>query len=206
MKVSLIGDSIRMQYEPRVRELLGDCYEVFGPEENCRFSKYTLRGLWDWSDGIRGSRIIHWNNGLWDICSIFEDGKIFTSEEEYVENMLRIADLMLNRCDKLIFATTTPVSKMNPYNKNEHIKRYNDILVPKLIEKGVIINDLYSLIAVDVDRYICEDNIHLSPEGVELCARQVADFILSAAATLDDKICNSNCDIKLDKTGAPILI
>lgn len=37
-KVVLLGDSIRLVgYGPRVPELLGSDYEVYQPDENCRF-------------------------------------------------------------------------------------------------------------------------------------------------------------------------
>lgn len=94
MKITLIGDSIRQQYAPHVAELLGGNYEVWTPvSENCRFSKYTLRGLFEWAPHMKGSGIVHWNNGLWDTCDLFGDGP-FASEREYVENMLRIADIL----------------------------------------------------------------------------------------------------------------
>ena len=65
-KVTLLGDSIRMiGYGPKVPQMLGDEYEVFQPDDNCRFVKYTLRGLFDWQDIIKGADVIHWNNGLW---------------------------------------------------------------------------------------------------------------------------------------------
>ena len=205
MKITLIGDSIRQQYQGRVSELLGEGYEVYGPEENCRFSKYTLRGMWDWSEGMKNSRIVHWNNGLWDICNIFGDGMLFTSKEEYLENMLRIADILLKRCDKLIFATTTPVREANPYNKNSDIAEYNNILIDKLKAKGVIINDLYSTVAADIQRYVSDDNIHLTAEGIELCSKQVADAILAAASglTSHSEIANECED---SRTGAPVII
>ena len=91
-KVVLLGDSIRLVgYGPRVPELLGSDYEVYQPDENCRFVKYTLRGLFEWHENITGADIIHWNNGLWDTTNLFSDGKPFTSEDEYVDNMLRVA-------------------------------------------------------------------------------------------------------------------
>ncbi len=47
-KVVLLGDSIRLWgYGTKVPELLGKDYEVWQPEDNCRFVKYTLRGLFD---------------------------------------------------------------------------------------------------------------------------------------------------------------
>lgn len=56
MKVTLIGDSIRvLGYGKLVPELLGDSYEVYQPNDNCRFAKYTLRGVYDWDRDMAGS-------------------------------------------------------------------------------------------------------------------------------------------------------
>ena len=202
MKISLLGDSIRLQYEKRVAELLGEGFEVFGPESNCRFAKYTLRGLFDWRKSMEGSRIIHWNNGLWDICDLFGDG-VFSTEEEYLQNILRIADILLSKYDKVIFATMTPVSAGNIYNRNEDIERYNALVAPKLLEKGVIINDLYSLVASDIDKYISEDTIHLSAEGIELCAQRVAQVIANEARGLAEVSAKKE-ETSCSETGAPV--
>ena len=184
MKITCLGDSIRIQYTPMVRELLGEDYEIYAPNENCRYAKYTLHGLYDWGKHMKDSRIVHWNNGLWDTCEWFEDG-CFSTADEYVANMLRIADLLLARHEVVIFATTTPTSSQNERNKADNVKCYNEQLVPKLIERGVIINDLYSLVAADPVRFVSEDNIHLSDEGIKLCANAVANAIRQAAQTLE---------------------
>ena len=89
--------------------MLGSDYEVYQPDENCRFVKYTLRGLFEWRENITGADIIHWNNGLWDTTNLFSDGKPFTSEDEYVDNMLRVAKELKKIAPRVIFATTTPV-------------------------------------------------------------------------------------------------
>ena len=178
-KVTLLGDSIRLiGYGPKIPALLGEGYEVFQTEDNCRFVKYTLRMIFDLREQIQGSDVIHWNNGLWDITSgLFDDGLPFTSEEEYVENMLRVARELKKLGKRIIFATITPVHEEYTYNQNSVIRRYNEIIVPKLQEMGIEINDLYSLVSQDIERYICEDKLHLSQEGSELCAKQVADII-----------------------------
>ena len=176
-KVTLLGDSIRLiGYGMEIERLLGEEFEVYQPQDNCRFSKYTLRGLFDWQDEMKGSKIVHWNNGLWDICRLFGDGT-FTSEVEYVETMLRIADILQARYKKVVFATTTPVRLENPYNRNEDIERFNDLIVSKLQPRGIIINDLYSLLRTDVNRYISDDLLHLSDDGIKICAKQVAKII-----------------------------
>lgn len=44
-QILLLGDSIRMQYQKPVGEKLSDIAEVSGPEENGRWSGYTLNTL-----------------------------------------------------------------------------------------------------------------------------------------------------------------
>ena len=181
-KVTLLGDSIRqIGYGPKVPALLGEEFTVWQPADNCRFAQYTLRGMWDWAKDMEGSEIVHWNNGLWDICNIFGDG-LFTPLDTYLEFMTRTAKILLQRHGKVIFATTTPVTEQNVHNSNADIIRYNQAVVPVLADLGVEINDLHSLMYADIDRFIRkDDNIHLTEEGADVCARQVADMILAAA-------------------------
>ena len=89
MKIALLGDSIRLiGYGTKVPAMLGEAFEVYQPSENCRFSKYTQWCIHDWCKKMDGCRIIHWNNGLWDV---FDHGNgIFSSEEEYLANMLTL--------------------------------------------------------------------------------------------------------------------
>ena len=47
-QVLLLGDSIRMQYQPVVGKKLADIAEVSGPEDNGRWSGYTLNSLRFW--------------------------------------------------------------------------------------------------------------------------------------------------------------
>ena len=209
MKVTLLGDSIREQYAPKVKEMLGEDFEVWYPRENCRFSKYTLRGLFEWTAAMAGSDIVHWNNGHWDICDLWGFGP-FTSEEEFVTNMMQILDILQKRHKVIIFSTTTPVRSINKYNKNEVIERYNNLIIPLLKERGVIINDLNSLLKPDIDRYICQDTIHLSEEGIQLCAEQVTRYIKEAAERLAESATSaaatSDNPAPTDETGAPVLI
>lgn len=205
IKITLLGDSIRqIGYGTLIAKLLGEDYEVYQPDDNCRFAKYTLRGLFDWKKDMEGTRIVHWNNGLWDICNLFGDG-LFTGEDEYITNMLRIADILTSNYEKVIFATTTPVTEKNDYNKNSDIVRYNQIIVPLLEQKGVIINDLHSIVSKDIENYIRkDDNIHLTDAGIEICAKQVADVIRNVSKTLDMTKKSSVCMINEKQTGLPV--
>ena len=174
-KVTLLGDSIRIiGYGKTVAEALNkEGVEVFQPEENCRFAKNLLRMLFDYKDRIAGSDVIHWNNGLWDVSNLFGDGQ-FTPTEEYCENMLRIADILLKVTPNVIFATTTPVKDNYPYQTAEDIARLNDAVVPLLKARNVAINDLYALVSPVREEVIRDDDlIHLNEKGIELCSAQV---------------------------------
>ncbi|MBQ8395082.1 MAG: SGNH/GDSL hydrolase family protein [Clostridia bacterium] len=179
-KVALLGDSIRMiGYGTKVPEMLGEAYEVFQPEENCRFVKYTLRMLFDYKEQLKDCEVIHWNNGLWDVSNLYDDGKLFSTDEEYVENMLRVARELKKITPNLIFATTTPVHPEYPYNDNADIARFNSLVVPRLQEMGFKINDLHAVVAADIEKNICEDQIHLSEAGALACAEKVVAAIKS---------------------------
>ena len=177
-KITLLGDSIRqIGYGAKVAELLSPEYTVFQPEENCRFSKYTLWGITnDWKPEMNGSQIVHWNNGLWDSYDCGYGP--FCTIEEYVTNMQRIAEILLREYGKVIFANITPVTEQSPTWTNERILRYNEVIVPKMEEMGLIINDLHSLVYPNIDTFISkEDHVHLTPPGIEACAAQVAELI-----------------------------
>ena len=167
-KVTLLGDSIRMiGYGAKVEEgLKKEGVEVFQPDDNCRFAKYTLRMLFDYKDQIAGSDVIHWNNGLWDVSDLFGDGR-FSSTEEYCQNMVRIADILLKITPNVIFATTTPVRNNYSYQTSEDIARLNAAIVPLLKEKNVAINDLYGLVYPVKEEVIRDDDlIHLNERGI----------------------------------------
>jgi lysophospholipase L1-like esterase len=45
---------------------------------------------------------------------------------------------------------------------------------------GIIIDDLNSVVAPNIDEYVRkDDNIHLSEKGIDACAKHVAEFIKS---------------------------
>lgn len=177
-KLVLLGDSIRLiGYGQRLAELLSDEYEVWQPEDNCRWADYTYRMLSDKESEIAGADVIHWNNGHWDICDLFGDGS-FTSVENYIKAMTRVAKRLLTVTDKVIFSTTTPVRPELHYETNERIDEYNAAVIPHLKALGIIINDLNSVARPHIDEYIkTEDNIHLTEAGAEALAKQLETLI-----------------------------
>ena len=189
-------------YGKPVAARLADEYEVWQPAENCRYAQHTLRGLWDWQESIKGADIIHWNNGLWDLCNLFDDGP-FTPIDSYVAQMVRLGELLKQRAQTVIFATTTPVRRDNLRSNNEIIAEYNAAVVPKLREIGIVINDLYTPLVADVDKYISDDKIHLSAEGAALATDIVEDVIRREAGKLEGSN-NMSSSAKIGDDGAPV--
>lgn len=180
-KVILLGDSIRqIGYGAKVEELLKDEYTVWQPNDNCRYSLYTLRCLFDWSRNMHGADIIHWNNGMWDLSDLYGEGRL-VSVEDYVRTMLRIHEVMSRYTKNIIFATTTPVREPYQYQNNAVVKMYNAAIVPELKARGVRINDLYSFIEPHIDEYIRDDDrLHLTETGISHVAPEVARVIREA--------------------------
>ena len=182
IKVVLIGDSIRINYQDKVRQILQDRASIHAPEDNCRFAAYTLFSLSSWVPDDDYD-VIHWNNGQWDTCHM-PDGRIHTPLPVYLDLEKRIAHILRRKTKRLIFATTTPVypdqfetATVNG-RKNEDIDAYNHAVSKELSAIGVEINDLHTHVAQDVMKYISEDKIHLSPAGVEFCAGLVSSAIV----------------------------
>ncbi len=186
MNVLLIGDSIRMFYEKDVQKRLGNVYKVYAPEENCRFSAYVLNSLRFWLAKYPTPDIIHFNAGLWDNAIIYREDGCFTEIGVYVENMKKILRVLKRTGAKIIFATTTPVSEakkdlagpMPPAHRNKDIISYNAAVLNAFQGEDIYINDLFSLMYDNKEKYLSEDMIHPNGEGVKLLGNAVAQAIL----------------------------
>ena len=177
-KVVLLGDSIRLLgYGKRVAEFLGGEYDLWQPEENCRFSFHTFRMIYDYRDQIKDVDVIYWNNGLWDVCKTFGDD-VFIDKDVYVDTMKRIAKVLQANSKTVIFATTTPVRQGDCWMDNKDITAYNAAVVSALESMGVVISDLHSFVAENIEEYVrADDLVHLSEAGIEACAQFVAEAI-----------------------------
>lgn len=174
--VMLLGDSIRLLYQPLVREKLKNKANVYGPEENGRWSGYTLNSLRFWLQYMPKPDIVHWNNGLWDMGDDYELGRPFSLPEEYVSALERTIRVLYKLCGenvKIIMATTTPTVDTDITAPH----KYNELIKEVAARHKLEVNDLFSLVAADIPKYIGTDRIHLTPEGTELAASQAAACI-----------------------------
>ena len=201
--IVLIGDSIRLGYQDRVAKLLGDDYKIYSPDENCRFSKYTLWGMFLWMESFKIDKVdaIHWNAGIWDLHRCTADGKVFTPLDEYLDVQKRLAFQMKSYCDNVCFANIIPggkgldddvainalINTDSNFKKvhltapqkewNADVIKYNEAVTKLMGELNIPVNDLYSILVNDTDKYISSDGIHPTDLGYDALAKQVADTI-----------------------------
>ena len=185
-KVLLLGDSIRMSYQPVVAETMSGEAVVVGPAENCQFSLYTLSSIDRWLETLGTPRVVHWNNGIHDAGHNPWRRPIQIPCDDYAGNLKIILDRLRQTEAKIIWASSTPVHPDRPYDdtqwvwRNEELDRYNAAALELMNTEGVPVNDLHTLVAADHDRYLAEDQLHLSEEGVAMCAAAVVKAVRAA--------------------------
>lgn len=185
MNVLLIGDSIRMFYEKEVKSILGEKYNVYSTEENCRFSAYVLNNLRFWLSDFPTPDVIHFNCGLWDTAILYKEDGCFTDIDQYLSNMKKILRVLKSTGASIIFATTTPVSDekqnlagpMPPAHKNSDIMKFNAAVLEIFNEEDIYINDLFSLMFDEKEKYLSDDMIHPNDDGIKLLGTAVAEAI-----------------------------
>lgn len=186
-KVLLLGDSIRMSYQPDVARLLKGRADVVGPADNCQYSLYTLSSLPRWVEALGEPDIVHWNNGIHDAGHNPARSPVQMPVDMYRANLEFILNCLAQFTPNVIWATSTPVHPDRPFLdtewawRNEEIDRYNDVARELMERRGVPINDLHALVWQDMNALLGEDQLHLSEAGQEACAeavvRSVAPFL-----------------------------
>ena len=175
-QIILLGDSVRMQYQSVVAKKLADIAEVSGPDENGRWSGYTLNSLRFWLPQLPSPDLVQWNCGLWDMGDDYQEGRHFYPLDLYEETCHRICRVLRKviRPDlPLVIATTTPTL----HGDHQDIGLYNDVLRKVAAEENAAINDLYSVVAPAKETMICEDHIHLTAAGLEAAAEHTATVL-----------------------------
>ena len=188
--ITLLGDSIRLGYQPYVGLYLPEGNNVWGPEGNTQHTVNLLANAPTWIKN-KPADIIHLNSGLHDIKNIpYDSRRKLVSETLYVENIERIIKY-IHYCwpeCMVIWATTTPVDeeKANAAHQkagdftryNEDVIRYNELSIELVNRLGVPVNDLYKFVmGADKEKIMKEDGVHFNDFGSQLLAEQVADTL-----------------------------
>jgi lysophospholipase L1-like esterase len=183
--VVLIGDSIRLGYEPFVAETLSGRADVTGPPENCGTSARLLEHLDRWTARSQPS-LVHFNCGLHDIRRVRASGRYNVSAERYEANLREIVErLRQQTAAQLVFATTTPIvderhaGRGLAFDRLEaDVQRYNRVAVGVMSELGVPVNDLHALVlANEAEELLQPDGTHFVPAGYAVLGEGVAAAI-----------------------------
>lgn len=173
-RVLLIGDSISHMYTESVRRLLKGKANVHRAPANCGPTGMGLKAMDDWLDEASGKKwdLIHFNFGIHDRAK---------KPEEYAANLEKLVARLQKTGAVLVWARTTPFNN-NPQAK-EQVTRLNDTADAVMRKHGILIDDVYSVVAGDFDAYISGDKVHFNQHGVKVQAEQVAKVIAEALQT-----------------------
>jgi len=184
VKIVLVGDSIRMGYQPLVQRKVGGRAQVWGPAENCRHSLVHRENLTAWAIQTRPD-VYHFNCGIHDLV-VLDSAPRFTVSG-YVRNLkLIVKRLKAETRARLIWATTTPmlvprdgVTPKEDSTLDPHVQRYNAAALEVMRAARIEVNDLYgAVIAAGVRECLSDDKCHMTPYGNEVLSDAVVRFIL----------------------------
>ena len=171
-----------MGYTLPVRRLLNGLANVHRPLEN---GGPTINGRPKLDGWLRADpwRVIHFNFGLHDL-RIMETGQHQVELPAYEDNLRAMVGRLKQTGAKLIWATTTPVpvGKVSPARNAADVIEYNLAARRIMLENGIEIDDLFTLVLPRLSTLQLPVNVHYKPEGYEVMAAQVARSIRAALA------------------------
>lgn len=188
-RILLLGDSIRLGYEPYVRGLLQGTAHVLAPVENCEHTVNLLLRFCHWVVPVQPD-IIHLNAGLWDTRRITRGGsENIIPPEAYVRNVRLLVTLIREHTRaRLIWATTTPVNQSDYDRVNDQrgnagrhgpdIDLYNSLALEIMHDLKVPVNDLHGYVErTGPAALLADDGIHYTAAGSERLAEQVVSAL-----------------------------
>jgi len=185
MRIILIGDSIRVGYQPLVAAKLQGRAEICGPQDNGGDSRNVLAHLDDWVLRLQAD-VLHLNCGLHDLK--FENGHHQVPLEEYERNVRAIvARIVREFPGRFIWATTTPVvdewhQKVKPFERHEDdVLRYNEAALAVVRAHKLPVNDLHRVIEqAGREKCLGPDGVHFNERGYALLAEAVAAAVAAS--------------------------
>ena len=185
-KIVLVGDSIRLDYAPKVAERLKGKAVVVSSPENGGDSANVLAHLDEWVLKLKPD-VVHLNCGLHDLKRAKTDGRHQVELDRYAENLRRIVARVRAGTDAaMVFADTTPIldgrhaKRGADFDRTEaDVQRYNATAVAVMGELGVPVHDLHWVVEQGgTERLIGPDGTHYTAAGSDRLAEAVADCVL----------------------------
>ena len=183
-KVVLIGDSIRMGYEPTVRQELEGVFEVWAPEKNSGKSTAILENLDEWVLS-QNPDIVHINCGHHDLRKAFDAADSNIPLAQHRQNVETILMTIREKTQaRVIWVTTTPVNEKwhherKPFDRFEKdVAAYNAADTETAQRLGIEVNDLYQVVMdAGRDELLKDDGVHFTDHGKEVQGKAVAAFL-----------------------------
>jgi len=176
-RVLLIGDSISCGYCRRVNHCLEEKIfaDGFGTSKGIDNPKF-MDGLRYMKSQQKRCDLIHINNGLhgWHL-----------SDEEYEKEYRKVLKeiMELYQGVPIVIALTTPVREKEDLTilaeRNQIVQKRNEIAKQLAEELGLQVNDLYAPLQ-NRSELFSPDGVHLTGEGYEILAAQIANLIRTA--------------------------
>jgi lysophospholipase L1-like esterase len=184
MRMTLIGDSIRIYYQDVVRRELEGLATVQWPEDNAGTSRNVLQHLEEWVVS-RQPDAVHINCGLHDLKREFGACENAVPLPEYRQNVEQILRTVVERTGaRVIWATTTPVNEVRHHQTKEFdrfeadVALYNAAAIEACRNLGVPVDDLYRVVMdAGRDRMLGPDGVHFTAEGCRLLGVAVANCL-----------------------------
>jgi lysophospholipase L1-like esterase len=178
-QVLLLGDSIRLAYQPLVAVHLSDVVDISGPSDSCGDSRNFVTRLDDWV-GDRPDLVL-FNTGLHDIKRSGKSGRPQVDIHGYEANLIAIVRRLRENGAAAVFLTTTPVDDLRhantgkPARLDADVRRYNEAAQKVMDTLAVPVVDLYSSIDPSL---VAADGVHLTAQGTAVLAAAVSAAIL----------------------------
>ena len=187
-RVCLLGDSIRLGYQPFVAAALVGRAVVDGPPANCESSRVLRSMLSEW---VRDRPdVVHVNCGLHDVRHDPGAERPNGDIAEYGANVEAILnDLEALGIRRIVWASTTPVDEARdgtgPSRRwNADIERYNAVARTLAENHGAAYNDLHEAVrSHGSSALLHEDGVHLTQQGYGFVASRVIDAVAQGIVT-----------------------
>lgn len=183
-----IGASIRLGYQPFLKQYIAEDWHISGAQENCGDSSYILEKANQWIDGVSPDVILV-NSGLHDLRFLIEEKRHQVPLETYEENLHQLFDFLKETVKRhVVWHTITPINQ-ELYNHKKlvsghkrifhrfekDVAAFNQVAVRVAENHDVPVIDLQETpFADDLQRYMLDDGIHYAASGYDFIAQKIA--------------------------------
>jgi acyl-CoA thioesterase-1 len=175
--VLILGDSVCRGYTPALGAELKGKVSLYHTRKLAGSTVNGVERIDSWI-AARKWDLIHFNFGLHDMADLEHKGTVEAPPPLYEKNLREIVAKLKASGIKLVWATITPIPK-----GFGDVDTYNAIALRIMQENGIPIDDLHAYIQPYVEKYRLPNDVHYTPEGYTLLARQAAACIKQGLAS-----------------------